>query len=145
LRLVLDTNEFIGALGIIKHAASEILLTRLLALCPKHIVYLPRIIINEVQRNISSSLFSEFLKIIRPIAKIDEDILVPFEIGAKYERLGLKSADAFIAAYTEWVQADLLVSENRHFLSRQNDLSFKVLTAEKCLITALSSTGSARG
>ncbi len=43
------------------------------------------------------------------------------------------SPDAFIAAYTEWTGADILVTENRHFLSKQQDLRFKVLSAEKCL------------
>jgi hypothetical protein len=47
--------------------------------------------------------------------------------------MGLKPADAMIAAYTEWVGATVLVSENRHFLSRQTHLPFKVLTAEKTL------------
>lgn len=45
----------------------------------------------------------------------DEDIVVPFEIAFKYETKGLKPADAFIAAFTEWVGADVLVTENRHF------------------------------
>lgn len=45
----------------------------------------------------------------------------------------MKSPDAFIAAYAEWIGADVLVTENRHFLTRQKDLPFKVLTAEKCL------------
>jgi hypothetical protein len=42
-------------------------------------------------------------------------------------------ADAFIAAYTEWVGADVLVIENRHFLNHHPDLPFKVLTAQECL------------
>ncbi|MBU3933846.1 MAG: hypothetical protein KKH11_04200 [Candidatus Omnitrophica bacterium] len=55
------------------------------------------------------------------------------EIVFQYEAKGLKPADAFIAAYTEWAGADCLVTENRHFLFRHADLPFKVLTAEKCL------------
>ena len=31
--------------------------------------------------------------------------MVPFEIAVKYEAKGFKPADAFIAAYTEWVGA----------------------------------------
>lgn len=50
-----------------------------------------------------------------------------------YEAKGLKPAGAFIAAYAEWVGADVLVTENRHFLNHHPDLPFKVLTAEKCL------------
>lgn len=67
------------------------------------------------------------------MTSIDEDFVVPFELGTKYEARGLKPADAFIAAYTEWVGADALVTENRHFLTRQTDLPFRVLTAEQCL------------
>jgi hypothetical protein len=47
--------------------------------------------------------------------------------------MGLKEADALIAAYTEWAGADALVTENRHFLNKHPNLPFKVLTAEKCL------------
>jgi len=64
---------------------------------------------------------------------IDENFVVPFETGVKYETLGLKPADSFIAAYAEWVGADALVSENRHFLKRTVNLPFVVVTAEECL------------
>lgn len=40
----------------------------------------------------------------------DEDFLVPFELGAKYESKGLKPADAFIAAYAGCVGADILAT-----------------------------------
>lgn len=60
-------------------------------------------------------------------------MFVSFELGVKYEIKGLKPADAFIAAYAEWVGADALVTENRHFLVRHSDLPFKVVTAEQCL------------
>jgi len=64
---------------------------------------------------------------------LEEDYVVPFEMGVKYESHGLKPGDAFIAAYAEHVQADLMVSENRQFLSRRHDLPFRVLNAEECL------------
>ncbi|MBU0878712.1 MAG: hypothetical protein KKD55_03765 [Candidatus Omnitrophica bacterium] len=133
MRLVLDTNEFIGALDVVKNPASEILLNRLIESFPKHTVYIPRTIINEVRRNLTPSIFVEFIQIIPSIATIDEDIVVPFEIGIKYEFMGLKPADAFIAAYSEWIKADALITENRHFLSRKANLPFKILTAENCL------------
>ena len=75
----------------------------------------------------------DLLVSINTLTKIDEDTEVPFELGAKYETKGLKPADAFIAAYTEWVGADALVTENRHFLSLHSNLPFKVVTAETCL------------
>jgi len=133
LRFVLDTNEFVAALGVVKNPASEIIFNVLVESFPKHTLHIPRTIINEVKRNVHPRIFAEFINIVQPLASIDEDILVPFELGAKYEALGLKPADAFIAAYTEWTGADALVTENRHFLSRRSDLPFKVLTAEGCL------------
>ena len=75
----------------------------------------------------------EFNEFINALTIVDEDFVVPFETVFRYEAKGLKPADAFIAAYTEWTDAEILVSENRHFLSRHNDLPFRVLTAEKCL------------
>jgi len=77
--------------------------------------------------------FHTFIRLINLLTTIDEDFFVPFELGFKYEAVGLKEADALIAAYTEWVGADALVTENRHFLNKHPHLPFKVLTAEKCL------------
>lgn len=90
-------------------------------------------IVEEVRRNLVPEVFREFLEFLLALTPIDEDLFVPFELGVKYEAKGFKSADAFIAAYTEWVGADVLVTENRHFLSHHLGLPFKVLTAEKCL------------
>ena len=96
-------------------------------------ISVPRLIIEEVRRNIVPAEFKEFMKFIENIADIDEDFNVPFELGAKYEIRGFKPADAFIAAYAEWVGAEVLVSENRHFLTKHSNLPFKVLNAETCL------------
>ena len=133
MRLVLDTNEYIGALGIIKNPSAEILLIKLIESTSKHSLFIPRTIIDEVRRNLSPAIFAQFIRIIRAIATIDENFLVPFEIGAKYVTMGLKPADAFIAAYTEWAGADLFISENRHFLYNQPHIPFKVVNAAKAL------------
>jgi hypothetical protein len=45
--------------------------------------------------------FREFTGFISSLTTIDEDFIVPFELGAKYESKGLKPPDAFIAAYVE--------------------------------------------
>jgi len=94
---------------------------------------IPRLIIKEVRANLTLEAFKEFLNFINLLTAIDEDIVVPFETVFRYEKQGLKPADAFIAAYTEWTGTDILVTENRHFLSRHCNLPFKILTAEKCL------------
>ena len=133
MRLVLDTNEYIFAFGPAKADASLKLLENLLEKRHSHIVRLPRTIFNEVKRNLPPEYFLEFIKFINAFTTIDEDSLIPFELGVKYEIRGFKIADAFIAAYAEWVGADALITENRHFLKHNPGLPFKVLTADKYL------------
>jgi len=133
LRLVIDSNEYIFAFGPLKERVSYKFLEKIVETVPLHTVRIPRTIFEEVKRNLSAESFHEFISFINALTTIDEDIVVPFEIAVKYEIKGLKPADAFIAAYTEWVGADVLVTENRHFLNHHSDLPFKVLTAEKCL------------
>lgn len=131
MRLVLDTNIYVFAFS----EAAIPSCVRLIetASIANASVYIARTIIREVQNNLRPILFKEFILFIHKTTRIKEDNVVPFEQGMKYEAMGLKPADAFIGAFTEWVGAETFVSENRHFLSRQSNLPFKVLTAEKCL------------
>lgn len=133
MRLVIDSNEYIFAFGPAKADTSLKLLEKLLETSELYIVRIPRTIFEEVKRNLTPGYLHEFIAFINTFTIIDEDFLVPFELGVKYERLGLKESDALIAAYTEWVGADALVTENRHFLSRNPNLPFKVLNADNCL------------
>jgi predicted nucleic acid-binding protein len=133
LRFVIDSNEYIFAFGPLKDPASYKFLMKLLEAGRLNTVRIPRTIFEEVRRNVSHEAFREFIIFINLLTTVDEDFMVPFELGLKYESMGLKPADAFIAAYTEWVGADALVTENRHFLSRNPNLPFKVLNAESCL------------
>ena len=132
MRLILDANEYIFALGLFKKESCETLLKTIINTFPTHTFCTCRTIVEEVRANLTPQEFQDFIKLINIFSTVDEDILIPFQIGAKYESMGLKPADAFIAAYTEWSGADALVTENRHFLSR-HDLPFKVLNAEICL------------
>ena len=131
--LVLDSNEYIFALSSIRDPICVTLLEKIVEYSDKISLRIPRFIVEEVRNNLTTEAFKEFIISINKLTRTDEDIFVPFEIGAKYESLGLKPADAFIAAYTEWVGADALVTENRHFLSRSKDLPFKIFTAKECL------------
>ena len=133
MNLVLDSNEYISAFGLVKKEVCANLLKYILERAPAHRVHICRTIANEVRRNLFPAEYREFILFTNSLIIIDEDFFVPFNLGAKYEAKGLKPADAFIAAYTEWTGAEVLVSENRHFLSRHDNLPFKVLTAEKCL------------
>ncbi len=135
--LVLDTNEYLFAFGAATQLPSVQLLDWLTIHRQSVQLRVPRLIVEEIRRNVSAEAFREVLAVIHAFTIIDEDVLVPFELGAKYERRGLKPADAFIAAYAEWVGASVLISENRHFLTRQPELPFQVMTAQAFLDTHL--------
>lgn len=131
--LVLDANEYIFAFGLQKDLNCERLINELRDKPPAHKIRIVRLIVDEVRANIPTDAFKKFIAYLNKRTTIDEGFFVPFELGAKYEARGLKSADAFIAAYAEWVKADVLVSENRHFLSRQKAIPFKVRSAKQSL------------
>ncbi len=133
MQLVLDSNEYIFALGLSRKKSCETLLKHLINNISSHSICTCRTIVEEVRVNLTIKDFHNFVKFINIFTNIDEDFLIPFELGAKYESRGLKDADALIAAFTEWAGADVLVTENRHFLTRRRGLPFKVLTAKKCL------------
>jgi len=133
LLLVLDSNEYIFSFGFLKAPSSRELLDIIVDNFPAHSLRLPRLVSDEVRRNLSSEEYKDFIDFVNDLTHIDENFVVPFETGFKYEILGLKPADSFIAAYADWVGADALVSENRHFLRRNDNLPFAVVTAEECL------------
>lgn len=133
MRFVIDSNEYIFAFGPAEESAARQLIDVLFDETFLHTILIPRAIFEEVKRNLSKYAFQEFNSFINAMITIDEDIVVPFEIVFEYESRGLKPTDAFIAAYAEWRGVDVLVTENRHFLSLQSGLPFKILTAENCL------------
>ncbi|OIO79783.1 MAG: hypothetical protein COW11_00795 [Candidatus Omnitrophica bacterium CG12_big_fil_rev_8_21_14_0_65_43_15] len=133
MRFVIDSNEYIFAFGPAEESAARQLIDSLSDNLSLHTILIPRTIFEEVKRNLSKYAFQEFNNFVNAAITIDEDIVVPFEIVFEYESNGLKPTDAFIAAYAEWRGVDALVTENRHFLSRQANLPFKILTAESCL------------
>jgi predicted nucleic acid-binding protein len=133
LLLVIDSNVYIFGFGLVKIPACKNLIYEIIEKRELYNVRIPRAIVEEVRSHLAPEDFSTFIRVINILTTIDEDFLIPFELGAKYEARGFKTADAFIAAYAEWVGADVLVTENRHFLNSNPDLPFKILTAEKCL------------
>jgi len=133
LLFVIDSNVYIFGFGFVKVPPCSNLILTIIEKYNLHTLRISRRIVEEVRSHLSPEDFAKFIKVINILTKIDEDFVVPFEIAVKYEAKGFKPADAFIAAYTEWVGADALVTENRHFLSLHSNLPFKVVTAEKCL------------
>ena len=134
MQLVIDTNEYLFSFGLLKVPASESLTVEILKYPSLYALRIPRKVAEEVRSHLTGEAFGKFIGFLNALGVvIDEDFFVPFELGAKYESKGLKSADAFIAAYTEWVGADILVTENWHFLTLRTDLPFHIFSAEKCL------------
>jgi len=133
LLLVVDSNVYIFGFGLVKVPACKDFIYEAIAKKQSVTVRIPRTIVEEVRLHLAPEDFSTFIRVVNTLTAIDEDFLIPFELGSKYESRGFKPADAFIAAYAEWVGADALVTENRHFLSKHPNMPFKILTAEKCL------------
>jgi len=137
MRVVLDANEYVFALGPSRKPDCM----RALRLAAVHDLRICRSIVREVLHNLPPKAHGEFfdflLAAIAAEPAIDEDLAVPFELGASYEEQGLKPADALIAAYAESISADALVSENRHFLARATGLPFSVHNAKSFVETFL--------
>jgi hypothetical protein len=134
MRLILDTNEYIFALDPLSSRPWSIqLFDTLIKQLDDFQVFVPDIIRDEVQHNLPRSLLSNFYRLIMTPQFIHASLFdMPQHYFHKYRQLGLKQADATIAAFAEWQQVDLLISENRHFLRLQAD-SFTVLDAEQFL------------
>lgn len=130
MQLVLDSNEYLFAFGVERKPSCETLFHTLLKAPAKYRIRVSRTILDEVRRNTAPQRFRDFWLFLQALGvAVDEDWEVPFELGAKYESLGLKPGDAFIAAYTEWTGAEYLVTENRDFLAL-TALPFKSMRAE---------------
>lgn len=130
MRICIDSNQFIfGITG--TDAASE----RLLLLLPHLEVVLPRLVLNEVTRNLSEPEVKTLYRLLNQapgVTLISEP--VPAPLVAKYIALGLREkGDAFIGAFAEWQGATYLISDNRHFLAELRTGVFKVLDPEAFL------------
>jgi len=129
LQVVLDSNEYIFGFGPAVRPECLGLLEEIAGNPAKYRVRIPRTIIEEVGRNLSPERNKAFWSYVNAIdVKPDEDWLVPFELGARYEARGLTKGDAYIAAYVHWTGADCLVTENRDFHD-QEALPFEILRA----------------
>jgi len=123
--ICIDSNQFIfGLTGTDRDS------TRLLDLLAGFRVAVPRIIVQEVTRNLDTAAqvrkFYQLLYGASNVVVVDEP--VPRELVTQYEQLGLPDkADAVIGAFVEWVGASVLVSENRHFLQKLTGATFEVL------------------
>lgn len=104
--IILDTNVYVHAFGASQKPSCVAILDLAARSHPKYKIRIPRMIVEEVKRNLVPEIFREFIGFISELTSVDEDSLIP---------------------------AEALITENRHFLTRRADLPFKVLTAEKAL------------
>lgn len=125
MRICIDSNQFIfGISGV--DADAE----RLMMLLPQLHVVLPRLVIKEVTRNLSTTNMKALYALLsraQHVVIVNEPVPTTFVV--RYLQLGLREkGDAFIGAFAEWQQVDCLISDNRHFLSELGNTTFAVLT-----------------
>lgn len=115
LRLVLDSNEYIFY---INNKTTDI--QELLALNSIEI-FLNDLIFREVIRNLRKDLIISFISLLKnPKFNVSWE-KIPEEVIEKYKKLGLKKGDVIIASFCESIDANCLISENRHFLRSNLD------------------------
>lgn len=133
MQVVLDSNEFLFAFLAKK---KECILV--LHACKSLKAVIPSIVLEEVSENIKIESGKDKSGAVRKFIsesgwfKVIDDNQIPNILLEKYITKSLKKEDAIIGAFTEWVGAKYLISENRHFL-KLNTKDFKVLSAKQFL------------
>jgi len=127
LIVILDANEYIN------YISNKILLLDRILSDDKILIYINETITKEVINNLSQSLIKDFYDFLlrNNISVYYEKI--PFHLLQKYKKLGLKKGDIAIAAFCENINADYLITENRHFLKSKKFDKFKVLSLKEFL------------
>lgn len=106
MRLVLDTNEYLFAFGLLKEPFCEEVIAAILDQFPRHTLRIPAKILEEVRRNLTGEAFREFIAFLNTLSiTIDQDFSVPFELGAK--------TFPFISSQQENVLSSLRSGDNR--------------------------------
>lgn len=78
--VILDSNEYIFALGTIRKASCERLIEEVAQRTKDITVRITRLIIEEVRNNLTPEAFKEFMILISKLTVIDEEFLVPFKV-----------------------------------------------------------------
>ena len=127
--IVLDSNEIIfGLLG--RNNFCRILIDNLYKFKEFYDFKINGQIFSEVSRNIPKDAERKFIALLRlNIIKFDKDI-IDASLIEKYKKLCLKKGDIIIAAYADKIEADCIISENRHFLKELKTKQFKIRNAE---------------
>lgn len=125
---MLDTNVWI--FGLREHPefpASSILLRNL----PKLFVKIPRQILLELRANLTEEELNYLFKLLNRYPDHFEIrwAKVRTKLINRYLKLGCKLGDAAVAAHIEELKIDILVTENRDFLSEIKELPFQVMNS----------------
>ena len=99
------------------------------AIGPNFPVIIPRLIAQEVNRNLTTP--KQVQRFYRLFTAFDSAFIVddpiPRRLVEKYVSLGLpEKGDAFIGAFVEWLPIPFLISANRHFLRDLRTEAFRV-------------------
>ena len=129
MRICIDSNQFIFGISGTDPASEAVLM-----LLPYLEVVLPRLVVQEVTRNLSEGPAKAFYALLEKAKAIVVEEPVPGSLVNKYIGLGLpEKADAFIGAFVEWQGITYLISDNRHFLLELHPDAFQVLRPEEFL------------
>jgi len=121
MRIVLDSNEYIIFLNKKSIALNELFEKEGI------VIYVNGSIVKEVLRNVAETIKSKFYKILFKNKIEVNDKILPFYLFDKYKKIGLKKGDITIASFCEFIKADYLITENRHFLKEAEVKEFKVV------------------
>ena len=120
--IVLDSNEYIN------YFTNDVLFLDKIISNEISIIYINETITKEVLNNIKESSKKEFFNFLFTNNIIAYNQKLSDSLPVKYKQLGLKKGDIAIAAFCEAINADYLVTENRHFLKSKKFDKFKVLS-----------------
>ncbi len=123
-KAVIDSNEVIIGLTA-EGTSSANLIIKLNKLKDKYEFIISDDICQEVVRNIPYHTKEKFSKLLKFKVIIIKDFLSDDGLFKKYKNLGLKKGDIAIAAFTDKENADILISENRHFLKELKTQSLR--------------------
>ncbi len=126
MRICIDSCVFIrGLREPVSDAAQLIAL-----ISPSLQVYVPRLVIQEVARNLVAADIARFYRVLYESESAHMvDNPIPNQLVRHYIALGLKAkGDAYIGAFAEWMQVDYLISDNRHFLQELRTDAYRLLT-----------------
>ena len=125
--ICIDSCVFIRAFDAPASDAAELLGL----LNPNLSVVIPRIVVDEVVRNLHTyETVRTFYRLFSGESGLQIiDLQIPDQLLADYVARGLRAkGDAYIGAFAEWMRVDCLISDNRHFLRELRTDAYRLLS-----------------